>query len=63
MAPYCRSAVECITNLEKMPSKKKQGSKSTLRHWLGAIADRKQGFPIRHEGYTPREVYAKPQNV
>ena len=35
----------------------------TLRHWLAAIADRKQGFPIRHEGYTPREVYAKPQNV
>ena len=63
MALYCRSAVECITNLEKMPSNKKQGSKSTLRHWLGAIADRKQGFPIRHEGYTPREVYAKPQNV
>ena len=57
----------------KMPSKKhktrvrastKQGSKSTLRHWLAVIvANRNQGFSIRHEGHTPQEVYAKPQNV
>ena len=57
----------------KMPSKKhktrvrastKQGSKSTLRHWLAVtVANRNQGFSIRYEGHTPQEVYAKPQNV
>ena len=59
IAPYCRSAIECITNLEKMPSKKykitrssfkKARIKSTLRHWLAFIANRNQGFSIRHEG-------------
>ena len=51
----------------KMPSKKhktrvrastKQGSKSTLRHWLAVIANRNQGFSICHEGtHTTRSLW------